>query len=161
MVERGSVRATYLCLVLVILAGCGSGDTKTPKASGSSGPLTLSYHDESGPGPSDATQERMENIKYLTPAISVKAGKLTVHLVNAEVPPKGAACLGTAVEVCYSHEMKITDQSDKTLAVSATIAPGKDDVFVIDNLPAGTYPFYCSLKDHLARGMKGTITVTA
>jgi len=160
--ERLSVgKLCYAAALLMALAACSSGDSKTPAADGSKSPLTLTAHDEPGPGSASAIQQVMKNVKYGVTDIKVKAGRFEVHLVNQENPPPTAFCAGAPAEFCYSHDMYVTDTGGKLLVASATVKPGKDGVFVIDDLPAGSYVFYCNIRMHVSDGMKGTITATA
>jgi uncharacterized cupredoxin-like copper-binding protein len=57
--------------------------------------------------------------------------------------------------------MIVGDALGHRFASSDTLEPGHDLVFTIDNLPPGTYRFYCSFPGHSEAGMKGTITVTS
>jgi plastocyanin len=150
-------------VALAILTACSSGTNPAGQGTSSSSPksLVLVSHDEPGPGPASAIQETMRDVKYKLDDLNVKAGRFVVHLVNQETPPPNACLGGTSSDFCWSHEMRITDANGKDLAASATIKPGADGVFVIDDLPAGSYLFYCGIKDHTARGMKGAITVAA
>ncbi|HUY73694.1 MAG TPA: cupredoxin domain-containing protein [Candidatus Dormibacteraeota bacterium] len=78
-------------------------------------------------------------------SISAPSGKVVFYLVNA----------GT-----ISHDMIISDSSDNRVAGSDLISAGDSIVFTVDNIAAGTYPFYCDQTGHEASGMKGTLTVT-
>jgi uncharacterized cupredoxin-like copper-binding protein len=40
------------------------------------------------------------------------------------------------------------------------VAPGKTASFSVTFPAAGTYHFYCAIKGHAAKGMKGNVTVT-
>ena len=42
----------------------------------------------------------------------------------------------------------------------AAVAPGKTASFSVTFPAAGTYKFYCAIKGHAAKGMKGTVKVT-
>jgi plastocyanin len=59
--------------------------------------------------------------------ISVKAGKVSLYLVNTSADP---------------HALSLRDETGPLLAVAAqseTVAGGRAAVFTIENLPAGTY----------------------
>jgi uncharacterized cupredoxin-like copper-binding protein len=56
--------------------------------------------------------------------------------------------------------MVITDSTGNILAHSARVKPGHDGVFTLEDVPAGSYRFYCSNGGHAGNGMKGTLTVT-
>jgi plastocyanin len=59
-----------------------------------------------------------------------------------------------------SHDMIIRDTSSNRVAGSDLVSAGDTFVFSIDNLPAGTYTFFCDQPGHESSGMKATLTVT-
>ena len=183
-VEGASVRLVRIALslpcfaVVSTLGGCGSSSSSS-NASGSSAtptptaaatvaptttttltatvegsattagaPTTLAHSSDTGPPPAGAIEEDMKNSRYSVTAINAKAGQLVVHLVNQE-------------ELSVRHDMIVGDALGHRFASSDRVTPGHDLVFTVDDLPAGTYNFWCSIDKHAALGMKGTITVTA
>lgn len=90
----------------------------------------------------------MKNSRYSVTAIDTKAGPFVVHLVNQE-------------ELSVRHDMIVGDALGHRFASSDKVDPDHDLVFTVDDLPPGTYDFWCSIDKHAALGMKGTITVTA
>jgi len=54
----------------------------------------------------------------------------------------------------------VTDSSGNRMGASELISAGDSAVLTIDNLPAGTYTFFCDQAGHEQQGMKGTLTVT-
>jgi plastocyanin len=77
--------------------------------------------------------------------ISVPAGKVVFFLVNA-----GAV----------SHDIIIRDNSGTRIAGSELVSAGDTLVFTVDDLPAGTYTFFCDQPGHEASGMKGMLKVS-
>ena len=139
-------------------AACSSGGPESaglnhPSASPSS-TQKISFHTGPGPAPASAVRETLVNLRFSAPTVSVEAGRFVVHLVNAEHPTAADRKGGFRLD----HDMTVTDSFGNVLAHSRLVRPGHDAVFVIENLPAGTYPFYCSIHVHV--GMKGTLTVT-
>ena len=111
-------------------------------------PTTLAHSSDTGTPPAGAIEQVMKNTTYSVTAITAKAGRFVVHLVNQDGPP-------------VRHDMVVGDALGRRFASSETVEPGQDLVFTIDDLPPGTYKFFCGLSDHARAGMKGTITVTA
>lgn len=63
----------------------------------------------------------------------------------------------TAIEVenvgRVEHDLVIDQANLRIVAAASESAEGRF------SLPAGTYPFYCSIPGHLAAGMEGTLTI--
>jgi plastocyanin len=87
----------------------------------------------------------LTEFKFDPSTIPVAHGKVVFYLVNG----------GTV-----SHDMIIHDTTNHRVAGSGLISPGDTFVFTVDNLPAGTYTFFCDQPGHEASGMKGTLTAT-
>ena len=83
-------------------------------------------------------------IAYTTDSLQAKAGSVTVDFDN----PNQA----------IPHDVCVQTSSGKQLGCSKQIAGGKATLD-LKNLKAGSYIFYCSVDDHEAAGMKGTLTV--
>ena len=97
---------------------------------------------------------------YGMPAITAPHGRIVIHLVNKEVPPGPGDCLEGRTN-CLDHDVVITDSVGHILAQSATVKPGHDSVFALDDVPAGSYVFYCSILSHATFfGMRGALTVS-
>jgi uncharacterized cupredoxin-like copper-binding protein len=81
--------------------------------------------------------------------------------------PDPQAKVGEAIEYkmdnrgTKAHEFEVVDGTGSIVGVIHTIEPGKTGRAVIRFTKAGTYVYRCDLEDHLSRGMKGTITVSA
>ena len=110
-------------------------------------PTTLAHRSHTGPPPAGAIEQVMNTNSYSVTAIKAKAGQLVVHLVNQE-------------DLSVRHDMVVGDALGHRFASSDRVSPGEDLVFTIDDLPPGTYEFWCSIDKHAALGMKGIITVT-
>ncbi|MHB8500553.1 MAG: plastocyanin/azurin family copper-binding protein [Candidatus Acidiferrales bacterium] len=95
--------------------------------------------------PAGSTMVTMTEFKFDPNSISVPHGKAVFYLVNT----------GTV-----SHDMIITDSASNRIAGSDLISAGDTFVFTVDNLPAGTYTFFCDQPGHESSGMKGTLTAT-
>lgn len=99
----------------------------------------------SNPQPAGSTKVTLTEFKFDPSTISVTHGKVVFFLVNG----------GT-----ISHDLVVTDSSGNRLGASELISAGDSAVLTIDNLPAGTYTFFCDQPGHEQQGMKGTLTVT-
>jgi uncharacterized cupredoxin-like copper-binding protein len=62
----------------------------------------------------------------------------------------------------FPHDMLFDGKKVDDVGVhnKAAVAPGKTASFSITFPAAGTYKFYCAIKGHAAKGMKGTVKVT-
>ncbi len=87
----------------------------------------------------------MTEYKFDPPSITVAHGKVTFWLVNSG---------GVA------HDMVIRDSSGNRIAASELLSAGDSKAFTVNDIPAGTYTFFCSQPGHEGFGMKGTLTVT-
>lgn len=98
------------------------------------------------PSGAPATTVAVELVDYAfkPDAISVPAGKVTFLLSNTSG---------------QEHEFEIF-KGDVVVDEAEGLVPGLTREFVV-TLPAGDYTIVCKLADHEARGMKGTLTVTA
>ena len=72
-----------------------------------------------------------------------------------------SAQVGQAVTVVYTNAGKYPHNFviDELGVKSQTINAGETDTFTFTPTKAGAFPFYCSLPNHLERGMVGTISV--
>ena len=99
----------------------------------------------SGGQPAGSTKVTLTEYKFDPSTISVTHGKVVLFLVNG----------GT-----ISHDLIVRDSSGNRMAGSELISAGDSAVLTIDDLPAGTYTFFCDQPGHEQAGMKGTITAT-
>jgi plastocyanin len=95
--------------------------------------------------PAGSTKVTLTEYKFGPSTISVNHGNVVLYLVNG----------GT-----ISNDLIITDTSGHRMAGSELISAGDTFVLTIDNLPAGTYTFFCDQPGHEQAGMKGTLIAT-
>jgi plastocyanin len=98
-----------------------------------------------GAQPPGSMKVTLTEYRFDPSTISVGHGKVVFFLVNG----------GT-----ISHDLVVTDSSGNRVAASELISAGDSVVLNIDNLPAGTYTFFCDQPGHEQAGMKGTLTAT-
>lgn len=62
----------------------------------------------------------------------------------------------------YPHDLLVDGKKVHDVGVhnKSPVAPGKAKSFTITFPAAGKYHFYCAIKGHAAKGMKGNVTVT-
>ena len=132
VLQRPSARPTLLSVAFVaaLIAGAACGG-------GSGG--------GSGAAPAGATKVTMTEFKYEPSSLDVKAGKVTFLLADSG---------------SQGHDMVISDSSGKVVGKSDLVQGGNSTEFTVDNLPAGTYTFYCDVPGHRAAGMEGKLTAS-
>lgn len=96
--------------------------------------------------PAGSIKVTMTEFKFDPATINAPAGTIVFYLVNA----------GSSA----SHDFIIRDSNNTRVAGSELVSVGDSIVFKVDNLPAGTYTYFCDQPGHEASGMKGTLTVT-
>jgi plastocyanin len=57
------------------------------------------------------------------------------------------------------HDLAIGTAVHSALVVSAPVAMGEAATFTVHGLQAGQYIIYCTVDDHAAEGMVGTLTI--
>jgi plastocyanin len=95
--------------------------------------------------PSGSIKVSMTEFKFDPSTLTQPAGKMVFFLVNAG---------------SVSHDLVIRDSGGKRIAGSELVSAGDSVVFTADNVPAGTYTFFCDQPGHESSGMKGTLTAT-
>ena len=95
--------------------------------------------------PAGSIKVTLTEFKFDPSTVSAPSGKVVFYLVNG----------GTT-----SHDMVIRDSSNNRIDGSELISAGDTFVFTVNNIPAGTYTYFCDQAGHEASGMKGTLTVT-
>ena len=97
-----------------------------------------------------------ETPRYAPPTITVPSGKVVLYLVNVPIAPPN---FGPAHNVVIGPVV-----GGEALAASETVQAGKSGVFTLDNVPPGTYAFWCTVSaghaPHYTNGQVGTLTVT-
>lgn len=81
-------------------------------------------------------------IAYETTKLSAKAGQVTIDFDNPSA---------------VTHDVCLEDSSGGQVGCSATISQSKTTL--TEGLQSGSYTFYCSVDNHRAIGMEGTLTV--
>ncbi len=137
-------RITWLLTLLLAAgvlaaAGCG-GDDNSSGSSGGTGTSSDSGSSSGGSGALTVTADPGGAISWDKTALSAKAGKVTVKLVNDSQIPHAIEIEGNGVK----KETKTITQS--TADVTVDLKPGK-------------YEFYCPVDGHKST-MKGTLTVS-
>jgi uncharacterized cupredoxin-like copper-binding protein len=95
--------------------------------------------------PAGSTKVTMTDFKFSPSDLKVKAGKVSLFLVN-----NGGV----------SHDMVVTSSDGKAVGRSELVQPGNSTVLTVDNLAAGDYMIICDQPGHADQGMKGTITAS-
>ena len=95
--------------------------------------------------PAGSIKVTLTEFKFDPSTVRAPSGKVVFYLVNG----------GTT-----SHDMVIRDSSNNRIDGSELISAGDTFVFTVNNIPAGTYTYFCDQAGHEASGMKGTLTVT-
>jgi plastocyanin len=100
----------------------------------------------SGSGqPAGSIKVTLTEFKFDPSTVSAASGKVVFYLVNG----------GTT-----SHDMVLRDSSNNRIDGSELISAGDTFVFTVNNIPAGTYTYFCDQAGHEASGMRGTLTIT-
>jgi uncharacterized cupredoxin-like copper-binding protein len=95
--------------------------------------------------PAGSTQMMVMDFSFKPKDVTVSSGKVVFFLVNS----------GPS-----AHDMLIADSTGKTIARSSLVQSGDTFTFMVANIAAGKYVFYCDVPGHRAQGMEGTLTVT-
>ena len=85
---------------------------------------------------------------YHPDQLTITAGKAVFFLTN--VPGVLPA----------PHNLAIGPALREVLVRSRAVSSRRSAVFTVEDLPAGTYVFWCEVEDHAALGMVGSLTVT-
>jgi plastocyanin len=108
--------------------------------------------------PTEAAAARPTGSAAPTSALNLSAdptGKLAYDKKQATVRP-GRVAVRLVNNSSLPHNITIA-QGAKVIAATKTVTGG--DATTTANLPAGNYVFYCSVDEHRAGGMHGTLTV--
>ena len=122
---------TLVALVAAVLTGCGGGDD------GGGGPAVT----VSGDQPVEVTATEYD---FEPSSIVVKkpSGPVQIELTN---------------DGAVAHDLKVRDGADE-VGGTPIFGPNQTKGASVD-LEPGSYEFYCSVGDHEALGMKGTLEV--
>jgi len=132
-------------LTALVLAGCGSSNSKSEKSAGTSTPSATtqsSSSSASGGGETLKLAADKSALKFDKSKLSAKAGTVTLVMANPSGIPHAVAVEGNGV-----------DKDGNTVGNGGTSK-------VTVKLKPGTYEFYCPVDGHKQAGMKGTLTVS-
>jgi len=137
--------AAVASLALVACGGGGDTTTATSEAGGGAAPTTTSGGGGGG-GASSTIKLAADSsqIAYDTDSLTAKAGTVTIDFDN----PNDA----------LPHNVCVEAEGEDELGCSQTVT-GSSTSLDLKNVKAGSYTFFCSVDDHEAAGMKGTLTV--
>ena len=105
-----------------------------------------------GTAPADAIEVAMGSccaLIYQPYDLTAKAGRVEIFLTsfpNDEHP--------------LDHDMQIGHKLLEPLVASPVVEYGTKGLWVIEDLPAADYVFWCTVNSHYANGMVGTLKVT-
>jgi len=122
------------------IAGCGD-DKETSSSTPPPPPPPAAQAPSSGSAQKLTLSADPSALKYDKTSLSAKAGEVEIVMTNPSSTPHNIGVDGNGVD-----EDGPVVQGGKTSTVTA-------------DLKAGTYKFYCSVGDHRAEGMEGTLTV--
>jgi plastocyanin len=84
--------------------------------------------------------------RFAPTELSVSGASATFYLVN----------MATGVD---PHSFAIGGTNYRSIVSTGPIERGHSMVFTVQDLPPGQYIFWCTISDHAALGMRGTIEV--
>jgi plastocyanin len=131
LIAFGSVAAA------LALAACGGDDGGTTAA-------TTTTTQAGGGGQTIKLAADPNQIAYDTKSLSAKAGNVAIDFNNPSTALPHDVCVQTSSGQNLGCSQQVTNSSS-TLDLS--------------NVKAGKYTFYCSVDNHQAAGMEGTLTV--
>jgi plastocyanin len=146
MIRRSLVTGLLLAAALG-LAACGS-DNNSDSGSANSPTSAAPAATSAAPAPSSSGGQTLAlaadpngQLAYDKTSLTAKAGQVTIDFTNDSQLP---------------HNVTIEKGEDEQGATDTIQGSKTSKSF---NLKAGTYSFYCSVANHEAAGMKGTLTV--
>ena len=115
-----------------------------PTVSAAAGPTSSTV--PATEAPADATRVELSGPppRFLPADLAANVGDVTFFLDNTS---QGF------------HTMSIGPALRDSVVTSTTIEPGKSAVFAVQGLPSGHYIVWCTISDHVALGMVGTLVV--
>ena len=131
-------------LASLTLAACGGGDDNETTASTTTTQTTTQAGGGGGGGGGTVSLSADPSgaLAYQETSLTAKAGNDTIDFDNPAP---------------LDHDVCVEDSSGKQLGCSDTVTEGKASLTL--NLKSGTYTYYCSVDEHRAGGMEGTLTV--
>jgi plastocyanin len=142
---RRSISLALVAIAAIGIAACGSSNkdssTSTPAAAPAPAATTTTSSGASGGTTLAIAADPSGQLAYDKKTLTAKAGSVTIDFTNNSSTP---------------HNVTI-EQGQTEAGATDTIQGSKTSKSF--TLKAGTYSFYCSVGNHEAAGMKGTLTV--
>ena len=130
-------------LASLALAACGGGDDNETTAETTNTQTTTQAGGGGGGGATvSLSADPSGALAYQETSLTAQAGNATIDFDNP-------APLG--------HDVCVEDSSGKQLGCSDVVTDDKSSLTL--NLKSGSYTYYCSVDEHRAGGMEGTLTV--
>lgn len=164
MTSRAMLPALSACLLATaaLAAGCGGSDGETTSAAASAPAAAAPPATASTPAatpPSDNTLTvTAKDFSFDKPALSAKAGKVTIDLVNMGPSPHELVVLKTDADPGSLPVKGGRVSEDASVGEVEGIASGAKGSHTFDLKP-GKYVFVCNIPGHYAGGMRGALTV--
>jgi plastocyanin len=150
-VLRALLLTISACLLVLVLAACGSSGSSGSSSSSASPPSSkpsstpAAAGGAAGHGALSVAADSQGQLKFDPSTLSAKAGKVTIAFTNSAP---------------VQHNLTIeqgTGTNGTILGSTPTFTGGTKTI--VANLTPGTYVYYCSVLGHRAAGMHGTLTV--
>ena len=131
-------------LASLALAACGGGDDNDTTAETSTTQTTTQAGGGGGGGGGTVSLSADPSgaLAYQETSLTAKAGNDTIDFDNPAP---------------LDHDVCVEDSSGKQLGCSDVVTDDKSSLTL--NLKSGSYTYYCSVDEHRAGGMEGTLTV--
>lgn len=88
-------------------------------------------------------------LAFVPTSLTLPAGRATLFLINPVNPDHP-----------FDHDIRVGPEIGRALASSPVLKNGETGIWTIDDLPPGSYAYWCSVNQHYQQGMFGTLTVT-
>jgi len=148
----GSATASPATLPTVVATATSAPTAKVTPAPTATPELLPSTFTPGGTAPAGVTEVQLGSCCALTfypYDLKAKAGRVEIFL--SSFPNK---------QNPLDHDMQIGLELLKPLVASPILEVGEKGLWVIEDLPAAQYVFWCSVQSHYSRGMTGTLAVT-
>ena len=143
------ILATGAAALALALAACGSSSKSSSATSSPVSPTSSTAATASAPAAAASTLTQAADpsgqLKFVKPSLSAKAGKVTIQFTNSSPVP---------------HNLTIQQGTGGAIVGATPTFSGGGTKTLTVTLKPGTYTFYCSVDDHRAAGMHGTLTVS-
>ena len=131
-------------LASLTLAACGGGDDNETTAQTTNTQTTTQAGGGGGGGGATVSLSADSSgaLAYQETSLTAQAGNATIDFDNPAP---------------LAHDVCVEDSSGKQLGCSDVVTDDKASLTL--NLKSGSYTYYCSVDEHRAGGMEGTLTV--